>query len=185
MWNEKYPELARETQLIMKVTETGHEQVLEKVTHNSYVDWRLLPVNRRDAKKYDLPTLQSLYYYAHCFLLPTCGEGFGLTLAEAMATGLPCIYTPWSGPEDFISKEEGYPVDYEMQDLKLFDYNGNFAAWTQCADPIVESIVDKMHHVYTNYEEAVKKGYLARKRIEAYTWENSAIRFLELLGGVQ
>jgi len=59
-------------------------------------------------------SLVSLYHSAHCFVFPSLGEGFGLTMAEAMATGLPVIYTPWSSLTDLADETCAYPVRYKM-----------------------------------------------------------------------
>ena len=45
---------------------------------------------------------------------PSFGEGFGLTMAEAMATGCPVIYTPWSAMTDLADESCGYPVRYTL-----------------------------------------------------------------------
>src|SRR6185295_2786220 len=47
--------------------------------------------------------LARLYHEAHCFVLPTRGEGFGMPILEAMATGLPVIVTGYSGHLDFCN----------------------------------------------------------------------------------
>lgn len=41
-------------------------------------------------------------------------EGFGLTLAEAMARGLPAVATDWSGSTDFLSETTGIPIPYRL-----------------------------------------------------------------------
>lgn len=181
LFNEKYPVLKDKIQLIMKMTKPGEKQELKQITYNSYIDYRLLPLNISDSKKYELPMLQDLYYYAHCFLFPSMGEGFGLTLAEAMATGLPCIYTPWSGPVDFINRDEGYPVEFLMKDFIIKNDSCESVGVAAAADPDIESIVEQMHMVYSNYDEAIKKAEKARKHIEQFTWEKSAENLICIL----
>lgn len=48
---------------------------------------------------------------------PHCAEGFGLTVAEAMAMGKSVIATDYSGPCDFLSADCGYPVAYSLETL--------------------------------------------------------------------
>lgn len=52
-----------------------------------------VPLNRRGG----------VYTAAECYLFPLRAEGFGMTILEAMACGLPVIATAWSGPADFLS----------------------------------------------------------------------------------
>jgi glycosyltransferase involved in cell wall biosynthesis len=70
-----------------------------------------------DSRKMTKPQLAALYHSAHCFVFPSFGEGFGLTMAEAMATGLPVVYTPWSSLTDLApayAGRFGYPLKYTM-----------------------------------------------------------------------
>ena len=57
------------------------------------------------------------YYQACDFLvLPSRREGFGLSLAEAIACGKPVISTKSGGPEDIVSPQNGYLVEPEDAD---------------------------------------------------------------------
>jgi glycosyltransferase involved in cell wall biosynthesis/cellulose synthase/poly-beta-1,6-N-acetylglucosamine synthase-like glycosyltransferase len=52
----------------------------------------------------------SLIAAADIYASPHCSEGFGLTVAEAMAVGKPVVATDFSGTRDFLNATCGYPV---------------------------------------------------------------------------
>lgn len=63
-----------------------------------------------DSRKWSVEDLSNLYRDAHAFVLPSYGEGFGLTILEALACGAPIITTRFSSQMDFLidpkTKEE-------------------------------------------------------------------------------
>jgi glycosyltransferase involved in cell wall biosynthesis len=131
-----------------------------------------------DSRNLSLKELVELYHSAHCFLFPTRGEGWGLTLTEAMSTGVPCIATQYSGTADFFDSYVGYPIDYELRRF----YHAQYELHTRSAAPSVEHLVDQMAYVYNNYTEARAKGRKAAQRIRnKFTWEKSAKRLVEIL----
>ncbi|MHC4502521.1 MAG: glycosyltransferase [Planctomycetota bacterium] len=67
-----------------------------------------------DSRRLPRAELSRLYRSAHAFLFPSFGEGFGLTMAEAMASGLPVLFTPWSAMRDLADESCGYPLRYEL-----------------------------------------------------------------------
>jgi glycosyltransferase involved in cell wall biosynthesis len=62
----------------------------------------------------DRATTLSLYGQADAVLSLHRSEGFGLVLAEGMLAGRPVISTDWSGPTDFLNKQNGLPVRYDL-----------------------------------------------------------------------
>jgi glycosyltransferase involved in cell wall biosynthesis len=54
--------------------------------------------------------LRDLGALADIYASPHCSEGFGLTIAEAMARGTPVIATDFGGSTDFLDADSGYPV---------------------------------------------------------------------------
>lgn len=52
----------------------------------------------------------SLMAAADIYASPHSSEGFGLTVAEAMAVGKPVVATNYAGTQDFINETCGYPV---------------------------------------------------------------------------
>ena len=137
----------------------------------------------------DLPTeeLSALYQQAHAFVLPSMGEGFGLTLAEAMSTGLPCIYTPWGGPRDFMDETVAYPVKWKfthVKALKTIDASGKKIVHAEscAAFADVDDIIRKMEQIYHGYDAALERGRKAAARIrQGFTWDISARSFLDIV----
>src|SRR5574343_517808 len=63
---------------------------------------------RQNMNPADLP---KLYRAADVFVFPTRGEGFGLPLLEAMASGLMCCAPTHTGCGSFFSEKEGVVVE--------------------------------------------------------------------------
>lgn len=215
IWVRDHPELRDKTMLIMKTTqETGRTAKMEvdvraaddgeslwKGTHeeempaerivrvagNAIVDTRRLPVKRDGVPNPLRPeSLVELYHWAHAFMLPSMGEGFGLTLAEAAATGLPCIYTPWSGPKDFMSAKTGYPAKFGFKRVGAVGWKPDGTKYTShvswAASPDVRDIARQMYRIYIDYETALAKGRLAAAEIrKRFTWDTSAASFIAIM----
>lgn len=89
-------EARTDVELYMKTTVTGRVE-----RHGNIVF---------DSRNLSAHELTALYHSAHAFLFPTFGEGFGLTLFEALATGCPAAWTDCTAPGDFLDSRHGYPV---------------------------------------------------------------------------
>jgi len=129
----------------------------------------------RDLIKRDLI---KLYHSADCFVFPTRGEGFGLTLAEAMRTGLPCIAPLYSGVTDFFDAKVGFPITHRMGKMSmtfLGGRKGERTYITEGAMPDVEHLYLAMETVRTQYKFALDQGKKASERISKhFTWDQSA-----------
>jgi glycosyltransferase involved in cell wall biosynthesis len=133
-----------------------------------------------DTRGPDLKELVELYHSAHCFLLPTLGEGFGLTLCEAMSTGLPCVATSVTGTKDFFDPEVGYTIKYQWMPSFLKNYDLH----TAIAMPDVDDFIMKAVRVASNYPKALKKGEKAAERIWGkFTWPIAAQRLVDIVQG--
>jgi glycosyltransferase involved in cell wall biosynthesis len=51
-----------------------------------------------------------LYSYSNVLVIPSHGEGWGRPHIEAMSCGIPVIATNWSGPTQFLTEKNGYPI---------------------------------------------------------------------------
>lgn len=146
---------------------------LFRTGQNNNIIWdsRTLPFNE----------LIDLYNSAHCFLFPTFGEGWGLTLCEAMATGLPAISPAVTGCKDYFDDSVGYTVNY---DIRYSEFS-NYKIISRLYCPDANHVVKRMFEVMQNYPEALNRGRRASSRITTkFTWQNSAKRLAQILGEV-
>lgn len=127
--------------------------------------------------------LASLYRRAHCLVHPYRGEGFGLPIAEAMATAKPVI-VPHFGPcLDFCDATNAYLVPG-----KTVRFSKGRIANTDTVGPPwwfevdVDALAATMQEVYRDYESALARGQRGQARIRAeFTWELMAARIHERL----
>jgi glycosyltransferase involved in cell wall biosynthesis len=110
------------------------------------------------------------------------GEGWGLPLCEAMSSGLPCIYTPFGGTEDTASADYAYPVEYKAEEIVLVNPFNDEGHKVNAASPVIESIVDRMHEIFVNYEQALEKGKLAAQIMrQRFGWDKAADAFIDII----
>ena len=64
-----------------------------------------------------------LYKNSSIVIHPSRGEGFGLVLAEAMSSGLPCIYTDWSSMPEVCAGGFNYAVKYHLDESIHFSHS--------------------------------------------------------------
>ena len=100
-----------------------------------------------------------LYKAADAFVLPSRGEGWGRPIVEAMAMSMPVIATNWSGPTEYLTDENSYPLPVDkMSEVTDGPFKGHL--W---AEPSVDKLRFLMQHVVSNPEEAKRKGQKARE----------------------
>lgn len=101
--------------------------------------------------KPDKEGLLEIYNAADILIAPSLHEGFGITLLEAMACGIPVISSQCSAMPEVV---------------------GDAGVLVEPTD--AQAIADAVCHLYNNpeyYEELVKKGQL---RAKLFTWEKTA-----------
>ncbi|XP_031380362.1 uncharacterized protein LOC116195362 [Punica granatum] len=104
----------------------------------------------------DLPRI---YKAADAFVLPSRGEGWGRPLVEAMSMSLPLIATNWSGPTEYLTEENSYPLPVErMVEVVEGPFKGHL--W---AEPSVDELRRLMKHLVSSPEERKNRGRQARR----------------------
>ncbi len=100
---------------------------------------------------------------ATCYVSLHRSEGFGLTLAESMALGVPVIATAYSGNVDFMTRENSLPVPYTM--VPVPDGCGPYPSGGQWAEPDVHAAARAMRRVIAEPEWAARLGQAGRRSV--------------------
>ena len=97
-----------------------------KTFHNPHNEVERIVAERR-AERPDFPHVVTIFsdltdeelkaLYGQCDVMvgPSCAEGYGLPLAEAMLSGIPVITTSWGGQLDFCNAGNSWLVDYQFE----------------------------------------------------------------------
>ena len=120
--------------------------------------------------------IAGLYTACNCLVHPYRGEGFGLPIAEAMASGLPVIVTGHGAALDFCNEKTAYLIpakEMRLPEKRIGEFDTVDFPWL--AEPDKESLAGLMRHAATHREEAAAKGSLAAAFIRAhFTWDHAA-----------
>lgn len=134
---------------VMLIFQTPGETDMLKDLQTRYGgDYRIL----FDVCALDNDKMQELYQIGHCFVYPSM-DGPGLTLLEAMRTGLPSLVTDIYNMTDVFNQDFGWLIDKET---------------------IVDSLAEKMMYAYTNRNICEEKGLLASQYSSQFTWKRCA-----------
>ena len=101
------------TKIDRELTESTLRQVISEVREGAFPKVTLVHGNMTSSE------IASLYRHPKIigYVSATKGEGYGLPIIEAAASGLPVIATGWSGHMDFMDKEFFIPVDYTLKQI--------------------------------------------------------------------
>ncbi|MDE3178151.1 MAG: glycosyltransferase [Acidobacteriota bacterium] len=112
-----------------------------------------------------------LYSAAHCFVLPTHGEGYGRPFLEALGCGLPVIATGWGGQMDFLNESNSYLIESKLTEVPK-DVVVNISAGHRWAQPEEGHLRALMRQVYSHPVEARSKAQRGLEDVRAqYDWK--------------
>ena len=108
--------------------------------------------------------LEDLLAAVDIYASPHCSEGFGLTIAEAMAAGKPVVATDFGGSTDHLDASTGYPV--KARPWKLDRDFGHYKAdgvWARIDEPALSAALRKAAHDVETGDRT--RGDAARTRV--------------------
>ncbi|MQA11523.1 MAG: glycosyltransferase [Pseudonocardiaceae bacterium] len=111
----------------------------------------------------DADELAELYAGADCYVSLHRSEGFGFTVAEAIAQGLPVICTDYAGIGEFVDSDATWLIPHDMVEVGpgCAPYPPD-ALW---AEPDLDAAADAMRTVAADPEAAAVRGRAAREHV--------------------
>ena len=127
--------------------------------------------------------LAGLVLACDCYVSPHRTEGFGLTVAEAMAVGVPVIATDYGGTVDFVTEEVGYPLRYNL--VEVDRDHGSYAKGAIWSEPSREHLQELLRSVVAAPCMAAARGERGRARVlEDYSATAVGRRIAERLAAI-
>lgn len=88
--------------------------------------------------------LEELVAAADIYASPHCSEGFGLTIAEAMAAGKPVVATDFGGSADHLDGSTGYPVKARRWQLdRDYGHYKSGGEWARIDEPALSAALSR------------------------------------------
>ena len=159
------------TTIDKKITKKIMQQMMTAIGKKEFPKIYLIHGNMRKEE------VASLYNHEkiNCFVSATRGEGYGLPLIDAAASGMPVIATNWSGHLDFLGDfftkidYELTPIRDEKEDKRIF-FKG--FRWAQ---PSESDFKKKVRSVVKNFQKE-KETAMSLKEEVRQNFNNTAIK---------
>jgi glycosyltransferase involved in cell wall biosynthesis len=162
--------LILKTQIPYDINSLNQSNFHDNPIHNSII--QVLRLIKQDPRilifSNPIPNISDFYRGLNAYISCTAGEGWGQTLSESMACGIPTIGSNHSGNLDFMNSENSYLVEVENWSPTVEFPN---LCWKK---PKIESIQKIIRQVYEQYNSKSQRKIItnAIKIKEKYTSEN-------------
>ncbi|MEZ5786309.1 MAG: glycosyltransferase [Xanthobacteraceae bacterium] len=145
---------AEQTLLVLKFH--GAPEAISRVIRSAHGDRRIVVIHQ----VFSAPEMAALTAAADAFVSLHRSEGFGLNIAEAMATGRLAIATDFSGNTDFMNAENSLLIPYQMRAVAPSEYVHGTGQWW--AEPEHDAAVEALRTAVRN--EPLTKRLAERAR---------------------
>jgi len=126
--------------------------------------------------------MSTLYRAADGYISCSSGEGWGETLSEAMACGLPTIGSSNGGNMEFMNDKNSFIVPVE--EWQIIGHNilePLVEPWFKHRPPRIDGMKAAMRSVFNGGRDVTSRVREAVKIREEFTWEKAAKQIIELV----
>jgi len=174
--------MGKGTTIDRNITKNVMKQIISAIGKKQFPKIHLVHGNMESSE------IAALYHHPSikCFVSATRGEGYGLPIIDAAASGLPVIATNWSGHLEFLEDESFLPIDYELKEVhKTKIDNRIFLEGFKWAEPKKESFNQQVDLLMKNYNEIrlQSKNY-SKKVVAKFHKEQVKIMYDKILDEV-
>jgi glycosyltransferase involved in cell wall biosynthesis len=128
--------------------------------------------------------LNAMLALCNCYVSLHRAEGFGLTIADAMALGKPAIATAYSGNLEFMDPDTSHLVPYSLTTVGTD--TPIYPAEDKWAEPDLDAAAEAMRRVYRDRDGARRMAELGRERVLRHYGMTRSVSFLkERLGAIR
>ncbi len=115
--------------------------------------------------------INALYELADVYVSPHHGEGWGLTLSDAILFGKPALATGYSGNLEFMTRENSILLDFSEEHIRPEDCFAYFHSGMKWAYPNEDDLGEKMVELYENHESTsiIKMVNRAREDVKLFS----------------
>lgn len=138
--------------LVIKSTgsQTHFPEIRAIINRAAKSDSRIVVIDRTLTRS----EIVSLIADCDCYLSLHRSEGFGLGMVEAMVHAKPVIGTDFSGSQDFLSAETGFPVPCQLRPIRPGEYvESDGQVW---AEPDIKAASQAMRDVMADPEATAR-----------------------------
>ncbi len=125
----------------------------------------------------DVQEMSELYSRASCYVSLHRSEGVGLTMAEAMARGIPVIATGYGGNLEFMDASVALINSYDF--VKVGEDNVPYPADSDWAEPNVNHAATSMQMIASDLNLRVEMGLAGRNHLQEHFDEYAIAALLE------
>lgn len=125
--------------------------------------------------------LVEFYQKSDCFVAPTRGEGFGLTLINSLACGCPVITTKDnnSGHMDFC--KDNPAVLWIKSNGNVAAPESYYAQGNYLANPDIDELKKQMRWAYENRDKLIDMGIKGSNEAKKWTWDKAADKMIQFI----
>ena len=159
-----------------------HKIILELIEYVSEVSGKrkeTLPKHLYVYEDTNPHVLPQYYKAANVMVQCSRAEGFGKPIVEAMGMGIPSISVLWSGPKDFCTEKNSFPVPFKLvRSTYHVQSNETPSLW---ADTAIEDLRKVMRYCFENQDEVKRRGKQALIDSKNWTIEEAAFDVIEFI----